>query len=458
VREQTLAIDAIHILPYDAPAPDNGRRWWRQIWHEIVTLFWSFFIDYNSIGSANEEGVYRHIEVWIGSGRDQANVIKSMIDETFTPDTGIGVTFKLVDMGTLLPATVARQGPDIALTVGGNIPIDFATRGAVADISGFPGFEEVTQRFHPAAMTPFQFMGQTFALPETLSFPMMFYRKDILHEIGLDPPETWDDVRSAIAHLAPHHMDFGIPIVQGGVYFTEASFTIFLYQNGGSWYNEDATLSALDEDAAVNAFRDFTRFFTDYNLDRDYDFMNRFRAGEMPLAVADYTAYNALQVFAPAIRGLWGFRPIPGTIQPDGSIDNTAPTGGAAVVMMEASDDKYAAWEFMKWWTSADTQTQFGRRMESLMGSAARHPTANMEAFSRMPWPIAHYRNLREQMENIRGIPQVPGGYFTPRQIRNAFFTVVELENIGPREALTDAVRPINDEIRIKRREFGLDY
>jgi len=92
------------------------------------------------------------------------------------------------------------------------------------------------------------------------------------------------------------------------------------------------------------------------------------------------------------------------------------------------------------------------------MGSAARHPTANMEAFSRMPWPIAHYRNLREQMENIRGIPQVPGGYFTPRQIRNAFFTVVELENIGPREALTDAVRPINDEIRIKRREFGLDY
>jgi hypothetical protein len=96
--------------------------------------------------------------------------------------------------------------------------------------------------------------------------------------------------------------------------------------------------------------------------------------------------------------------------------------------------------------------------MESLMGSAARHPTANLEAFSRMPWPVPHYMALREQMENIKGIPQVPGGYFTPRYIRNAFYTAVELRNVGPREALTDVVRQINDEIRVKRREFGLDY
>ncbi|MCL1787556.1 MAG: extracellular solute-binding protein [Defluviitaleaceae bacterium] len=458
VREQGLAVESIHILPYDAPVPSNGRSWWRQILHEVLTLFWSFFIDYNSIGSANEDGVYRHVEVWIAAGRDQANVIKGLIDETFTPQTGIGVSFKLVDMGTLLPATVAGQGPDVALNQGANIPIDFATRGAVADLSGFPGFDEVIARFSDAAITPFQFEGQTFALPETLTFPMLFYRRDILHEIGLEPPETWDEVRSAIAHMAPHHMEFGLPIVASPVVFTEMTYTIFLYQHGGTWYNHNATRSALDEDVAVNAFRDFTRFFTDYQLPRDFSFVNRFRAGDMPMAVVDYTTYNMLQVFAPEIRGLWGFRPIPGILMPDGTINNMAPSGGSAVIMMEDADDKYAAWDFMKWWTDAETQVQFGRRMESLMGSAARHPTANMEAFSRMPWPVAHYQSLRAQMENIQGIPQVPGGYFTPRQVRNAFYTVVELENVGPREALTDAVRLINDEIRVKRREFGLDY
>ena len=453
-RSQQLAVESIHILPYDAPTPSNGRSWWRQLWHEFLTLIFSFVIDYNSLGVPDTDGIERNIEVWVGTGRDQANVIKGMIDETFTRDTGIGVTFKLVDMGTLLPATVARQGPDVALTVGGAIPIDFAMRGAVADISGFPGFDEVIGRFHEAAVKPFRFEDQVFALPETLNFPMMFYRRDILHEIELELPNTWDEVRSAIAHLAPFHMDFGLPAGIGADFM----FTMFLYQAGGAWYNEDATLSALGTDIAVNAFRDYTRFYTDYRLDREFDFMNRFRSGEMPIAIADYTTYNALQVFAPEIRGLWGFRPVPGTIQPDGTINNTVPTGGAAVIMMETADDKDAAWEFMKWWTDAETQVQFGRRMESLMGAAARFPTANMEAFSQMPWPIEHYRALREQMDNIKGIPQVPGGYFTGRYIRNAFFTVVELQVVGPREALTDVIRQINNELRIKRREFGLDY
>ena len=45
----------------------------------------------------------RSITVWIGSGRDQANTIKAMIDETFTPETGINVNLKLVNMGTPPP-------------------------------------------------------------------------------------------------------------------------------------------------------------------------------------------------------------------------------------------------------------------------------------------------------------------------------------------------------------------
>ncbi|MCL1877236.1 MAG: ABC transporter substrate-binding protein, partial [Defluviitaleaceae bacterium] len=141
------------------------------------------------------------------------------------------------------------------------------------------------------------------------------------------------------------------------------------------------------------------------------------------------------------------------------SINRAVAAGGAGVIMMDSVGDPDAAWEFMKWWTSAETQTQFGREMESLMGSAARHPTANLEAFGQMPWPVQDYRNLVAQFEYVRGIPEVPGGYFTPRQVRNAFFTVVELDsvNISARDALTDATRRINDELQAKRREFGIE-
>ena len=71
--------------------------------HEASTFFSSFFIDYNNIGNVTDEKNQRSITVWIGSGRDQANTIKAMIDETFTPETGINVNLKLVNMGTLLP-------------------------------------------------------------------------------------------------------------------------------------------------------------------------------------------------------------------------------------------------------------------------------------------------------------------------------------------------------------------
>lgn len=465
VREQMLAVDAIYILPHDAPTPDNGRSWWRSILHEILTLFWSFFIDYNVIGMPIDGEGVRNIEVWIATGRDQANVIQSMIVETFTPYSNIGVELMLVDINTLLPATVARQGPDVVLSIWNTLPMDYGLRGAVADISQMPGFDEVAAQFHPAALEPYRFtydgVERVFALPETMTFPMLFYRRDILHEIGLEPPETWDEVRSSIAHLSQFHMEFGIPVMAPGnppIDLSHEAFMMFLFQAGGTLYNEDNTRSALDSYVSLNAFRDFTRFFTDYNLPEEYNFINRFRMGEMPLAIADYTNFNVLQVFAPEIRGLWGFRPVPATIRPCGTESRAVPVGGTAVIMMENADDKDAAWEFMVWWTSADTQTQFGRRMEALMGAAARHPTANIEAFASMPWSVADFNQLYAQMQYAQGVPQIPGAYFTPRQIRNAFFTTVTLEEVGPRDALTDFTRLINDEIRAKRREFGMTY
>jgi len=455
VREQRLSVDAIYILAADAPTPTNASGFFAQLRHEVVSLVLSFFVDFYDLGDIGQGDAGRRIEVWMGSGRDQAVILRSMIDESFTRETGIAVDLKLVDMSMLLPATVSRQGPDVALEQSMDVPMNFAFRGAVADISGFPGFDEVVGRFSEAAMVPFTYGGQAFALPETLAFNMLFYRRDVLHELGIEPPDTWDDIRAAIAVLDHHHMDFGIHVSE--LNDPMMSFSMFLFQNGGDVYNPDGRFSGLDSPVALTAFRDFTRFYMDYRLPREFNFVNRFRNGDMPMAISNYVNFNTLQVFAPEIRGMWGFRPVPGTLQPDGTICRATPSFGNAVMMMEQANDKDSAWEFMKWWTSADTQAQFGERMESIMGPAARHPTANLEAFGRLPWSAQEYRSLSAQFEHVRGIPQVPGGYFTPRYVRNAFFTVVEQETIEARDALRNAVRLINDEINIKRREFGLE-
>ena len=44
--------------------------------------------------------------------------------------------------------------------------------------------------------------------PEQQIFPVMFYRKDILEELGPQPPQTWDDMYDMISVLQKHHLEF----------------------------------------------------------------------------------------------------------------------------------------------------------------------------------------------------------------------------------------------------------
>ena len=459
-REHPLEIDTIYIASQDEQLPEKGMGFWAKLWHELVTFFYSFLIDYNQIGDVDDGSATRSVTVWVGSGRDQANTIKAMIDETFTPQTGISVDLKLVQMNTLLSATLAGQGPDIAMQIGNDIPVNYAMRNAAADLTQFADYETVAQRFRSSALVPYSYNGGVFALPETQTFNMLFYRKDILRELNLEIPQTWEDVQNVLAILNKNHMEFGLPLVLQPSYPGEnippnSVYAILLMQNGGQFYRDGGKASDLDSRTGVEAFKTWTEFYTDYKLEKEFDFANRFRTGQMPIAIADYTAYNQLTVFAPEIRGLWGFVPVPGTTKEDGTIDRTVPSGGSGVIMLEGTEDKDAGWEFMKWWTSEEIQVKFGREMEGLMGAAARYPTANIEALDSLPWPMADYENLKAQYEWVEGIPEVPGGYFTGRHLLNAFYQVIN-NQVEPREAMMDYVQYIQDEIETKRIEFGL--
>lgn len=459
-REQPLEVDALYIASPDQKLSKKGMGFGAKLKHETAAFFTSFFTDYNQIGNVSDEDEQKSVTVWIGSGRDQANTMKAMIDETFTAATGINVNLKLVNMTTLLPATLAGQGPDVAMQIGNDLPVNFAMRNAAADLTQFADFGEVSTRFRESAVLPYRYDSGVYALPETQTFNMLFYRKDILEELELEVPQTWDEVSTLLAVLSKNHMQFGLPVVvqsavQGQNIPPNSMFAALLFQNGGQFYRDGGKASDLDSRTGIETFKQWSEFYTDYKLEKEYDFANRFRTGEMPIGIADYTLYNQLSVFAPEIRGMWGFVPIPGTVKEDGKLDRTVSSGGSAVVMLDKAKDKDASWEFMKWWTSEQTQTVFGREMEGLMGAAARYPTANIKALDSLPWPIADYENLKAQFEWAEGVPEVPGGYFTGRHLFNAFYKTV-VGGVEARESIMDYVQYIQDEITTKRKEFGL--
>ena len=204
------------------------------------------------------------------------------------------------------------------------------------------------------------------------------------------------------------------------------------------------------------AFQKLTEFFTTYALPVSADFSNRFRTGEIPIGVADYTLFNTLEIFAPEIKGLWNFAPIPGYKDPvTGEVNNVAVSGSSHTVMMEASKKKQDAWEFLKWWLEEDTQVQYGNTLEAILGSGARYATANTKVLTQLPWATSQSDVILEQFEHTIGVPDVPGYYMTGREIDYAFKGVVT-DGQNPREALYLNVKEINDELTNKREEFHL--
>ena len=457
LSQSQLDIDYIVISAEGATLPSVNENFFVAVSHEIRSFFASFFVDYDRIGDVHR-GSSNVIEVWMLTGRDQSTILKSMIDDTFTPLTGIRVNVKLVAIDALMPAVVAGTGPDMVLTVPQGDPVNFAIRNAVVDLSQFPGFEETISELHPSVIVPFTFQGGVFGLPETQYFHVMFYRKDIFEELDLEIPDTWDDLINILPIIQRNNMNVGIPSVatniQANIDFS--NFLAHLFQRDGRMFNDEGSRTLLDSEIAIDAFDFYTKFFTHYKTPVVYDFVNRFRTGEMPLAFADYTNFNTLEVFAPELRGLWGFAIMPGRKGPDGNMNRSVSTGTLASMIFSSTRNPDLAWEFMRWWISADTQLRFGRELESIMGAAARYPTANYDAFRRLPWGSQQMAILDEQRQWTVGVPEVPGGYFVSRHVTNAARRILN-EGQDTRETLLDYTLIINDELTKKRREFGLE-
>ncbi len=459
MSESKLDVDLIMVTGENADVPKVHENFFQSMFHEIRSCVSSYFVDYNSLGNkySDDEEV---LEIWITTGRDQSTVLKTMVDDTFTPDSHINVNVKLVQADAILPAVVAGNGPDIVLSVSGWFAVNYAMRNAVEDLTQFPDFEQVIEPFYPSILTPLTYNNGKkvgiYGLPETQNFPLMFYRSDVMEELGLPIPQTWEELIAQLPTIQGNSLTVAVNFPDIAV----ADISILnsmIYQNGGEIYDEDAKHTVVDSEAGVAAFKQYTSLYNDYGLPVVFDFVSRFRSGEMPLGVASYATYNTLMVSAPEIRGLWDFTLFPGTQKEDGSIDRTAQTDGLCCLMIATDDEtvRNNAWEFMKWWVSADAQVRFGREMESILGASARYQTANRDAIRQLAWSSKQLKVLEEQMANTKGFPEIAGGYSTTRHITNAIRRVINTKE-DARETLLNYARTINEEIKIKRREFNL--
>lgn len=449
--KQPLELDKILILPVGTPLPKGDAGFFSMFGHYFMQFLYSFISDYSSVGVLNTS-TKANIRVWTFTGRDQSQILKQMINDDFTVRSGIAVDLQLVTSAALMPAIISGKAPDVTMGLGQAEPVNMNLRNAVYNMASFPDYKSVITRFNDQSLIPFTYKTGVYALPDTLSYSMLFYRADMLKElkIPLKWLETWDLLLGkALPEMQLQSLSFGMPAGIG-------SFLMMQYQKGGDLYLNEGRNSALNTPESIDTMEQYSTLYTQYGMPLSFDFANRFRTGEMPVAIGDFTLYNQLTVFAPEINGMWGMLPVPGTLKADGSIDHTTLATVTGSVILSGTKNPSASWEFLKWWTATDTQSEYGSNLESVIGAAARYNSANIEVMKGVQWNRLIKKNLLKQLESTKAYPEVPGGYITTRYYDFAFRDIV-YKNANIRQTLRDAVYQIDSEIKDKRNEYSLD-
>ena len=455
LKDQPLSIDYFMISNPDKDLPNINSNFFQKASKTWKNFIRSFAKDYDNIGGISENKEGKTINVWVSRGKEWAEIMREMADEDFTARTGISININVLpgsqieagSINALMLAVISGNTPDVASGMSAGSPVEFAIRDSVYNLNKFDDYEEISKRFFPGVMVPFKYNSGNYALPETINFNVIFYRKDILNKLEIGIPQTWDELyENTLPALYQNGLQFYFP----------QDLSSFLYQYGGNYYSDDFTKSGLDTPEAYKAFKEWTELYTSYGIPIVANFFNRMRTGEVPIGVGGYNNYVMLSVAAPELVGKWGVAFIPGRKNTDGTINRkTGSIEGSATVIMEQSTKKEEAWEFLKWWTSKEVQIRFGMELEALLGAEARWNTANRDAFTELPWKREDLKIIMEQLDTSIAQPVILGGYFTSRHISNAWNSVV-LGDMNVRDALEKAVKEINKELKAKREEYGL--
>ena len=474
-RDQPLEIDYIEVKSTHDNFRDSSTNFFSALAFGFQAFIGSFFEDYTSVSDST--GVEKTMNVWVSLGRDQATVVNELVSSEYNPNSDTKVSISLVQ-GAVLEATLAGKGPEVALFIGGDFPIQLAARGLLVDMTQFKDYEAVTKRFAEDAMTLYEYNDGTstgvYGLPVSQTFPMLFYRTDVLEELGFEnPPETWDELTDMLPTLQRKYLDVGLILPQNissNTFDSGNTFIMLMLQTGQDIYNEDLyttdynsiktsdikglNLTNFMTQDSIRVFEQWTKFYTVFSFDQTFDAFSRFRTGEMPLVVQPYTFYNQLSVAAPEIKGLWDFTLVPGTKQADGTINHAANSAGSGAVIFNKVSNQAAAWDFVKWFTSTDIQVDYGKQIEALMGPMGRFDTANVEALEQLPWSTAEYEKISAQQSYLKEVPIIPASYAVTRHINNAFRMVVN-DAGNPRYTLMSYNDQIKSEIVRKYQELS---
>lgn len=420
-------------------------------------FFWSFTKEASAGDHAASTGDGKELTVWVNRSVQYVQALQQLVDADYNAKYGTNIQLSIMPSEQkLILSNATGSSPDVVLGAGLSTPFNLAIRGAAKNLLEYEDFLEFyADSYSLQSLVPGTFGDGVYGAAESQDFYVLFYRKDILANLGLSVPDTWDDVKAMMPALLRYGMNFFIPLSSGAAYKGFTLTSPFIYQNGSAYVTDDGTASLFDSDNFIDAMLEMTELYKIYGMATSVpSFYNSFRSGEVPIGISTFATYMQLQIAAPELAGKWGIALAPGTRQEDGTIVRYQPAATNTCMILESTKKSEEAWRFLKWWLSTDTQARYAYLLQSRYGSEYRWNSANLDAFSQMSYAAEDREIIMSQWKDQRETVNHPANYMIERESSDIWNGVI-VDNGILIEEIDRATALTNREIRRKLTEFG---
>ncbi|WP_371749673.1 sugar ABC transporter substrate-binding protein [Streptomyces sp. NBC_01283] len=248
-------------------------------------------------------------------------------------------------------ALLTASGPDVFEVNGPSL--DQIQGKQVADLTEL--FDGVKDDFNPAVLAPKTYDGRIWGIPQVVDMQMLYYRKSLLSDAGVRPPQTLDELVDAAKKLTSKRTkglflgnDGGAGVLGG----------MPLYAAGLELVTADGKVG-FDDPAAARALGKIHQLYADKSLllgaPADWSDPSAFVQG---LTAMQWSGLWALPTVQKELGDDFGVLPFP----KDGAEGKPAvPVGAYAAAVSTRSKHQKAGKDFLKWlWIdSTDRQEDF---------------------------------------------------------------------------------------------------
>lgn len=310
-----------------------------------------------------------------------SRAISALVQSEFTPLTGIDVSWELLPLDRVLAmyaADISRQAGNIDIFYWDQAWLGRFHQESVSPLElfektdlAYPGYD-FGDFLAPLVRHVASHGGQLAGIPYDIPIFIMFYRRDVLEELGLAVPRTLAQFMQTARAIHEEKA----PAVYGsagqwkaGHYSLECDMTQWLWSHGGSIFGPGQRPAIDDERgaAAMEYMLELGKFMhPKANVSDWYGQSDCFTRGEAGIMVSWGELVPAIES-APFSRvaGLFDVAPCPAPVAlrtreecSFGETPGVSHQGGSCLALSRYSRHRDAAWVFLQWATSPDITTR----------------------------------------------------------------------------------------------------